>query len=119
MLIRRSLAAMTIGAILVSLAPGTSGAAAEPEPDLRLYVEPATVTEVASGEKGTDLTLGDGPGRELYLVRLEAPAVPTRELASESDGISATSERAYRAALVDEQADLRGVDRRITGAPAR
>ncbi len=48
------------------------------------------------------------------------PAVPTRELADKTAGAQATTERAYRAELVDQQAGLKASIAKITGeAPAK
>ena len=115
LLIRRSLAATAAGALLISLAPGLSASAAEPKLDL----QPVTGDGGSvSRERGTVISLGDGPGRELYVVRLDAPAVPTRERADKPPGRrrppSGPTGRARR-----EQADLVASIAQVTGAPAK
>lgn len=116
-MIRRTVAAAVAAALLIPLGPS---AIAAPDPAPELVAE--TATRAASLDKdGPVLSLGDGPGRELYLVRLESPAVPTRELARSADQRGPQAQRTpsaadYQSELQAEQAELRRSIRRITGS---
>lgn len=111
-MIRRIVASVAASALLIPLAPVAF--AADPSPDQPTF-KAETATR-AAGDKGTVLSLGKATGSELYIVQLETPAVPSRATAGEKGLRSADTDKAHRALIQGEQADLRASIRRITGA---
>ncbi len=127
-MIRRSIAASAVAVLTLGLIPAATAA---PRPDSKteaaeLEAAPATISKTQ--EKGTVLSLGEGKGRELYIVQLEDAAVPTYEggvtglapVRAEDRTFShdAAPERSYRRHVLDEQKELRSDIARITGSPA-
>ena len=78
-MIRRVIAASAIAVLTLGLVPAATAAPGQPAPSEKktpaLKAAPATLA--ASEEKGTVLSLGEGSGRDLYLVQLDDAAVPT------------------------------------------
>ncbi|MCW2736582.1 S8 family serine peptidase [Nocardioides sp.] len=115
-MIRRTLAAgAAISVTAALLMPwGTAAQAADTSPrDLK----PATASPSQAGQKGTVLDLGTGTRPQTYIVQLDSPAIPTRELAVEKGATTQRAEgaAAYGRKLKAEQADLTASIGKITG----
>ncbi|HYH35751.1 MAG TPA: S8 family serine peptidase, partial [Nocardioides sp.] len=130
-MIRRSIAVSAVAVLTLGLVPAATAAPGEPAPsgksEPKLKAADASLSQ--SLEKGPVLSLGEGPGRDLYLVQLDEAAVPTYDggvkgLAPvQAEGREftpdAARERAYRAHVRGEQADLRRGIARVTGRTPR
>ncbi len=114
--IRRTLAAgAAISVTAALLMPwGTAAQAADTSPD---DLKPATASVDKAGKKGTVLDLGTGSRPQTYIIQLDSPAVPTRDLAVERGASTqrADGAAAYGKELKAEQADLKASIGRITG----
>jgi len=116
--IRRTIAAAAATSVAAALLVpwGTAATAADTAPgDLR----PEKATPARALEKGTVLELGTGTRPETYIVQLDSPAVPTREVAEARGDTTARSEAAYRRELKAEQAELVSSISRIAGGSAK
>ena len=126
-MIRRTIAATAAAVLTLGLVPAAGAAPGEAAPDQRMpKLKQAGATLTESRDKGAVLSLGEGGGRELYLVQLEDAAVPTytggvKGLAPvQAEGRAfapeAGRERAYRDYVVDQQAELRSGIAQVTGS---
>lgn len=112
-MIRRTIATVAVAGLVATVAP-PAWSAEQDTPTL----EAATASPGKALDKGTVLELGTKAGSELYIVQLEAAAVPARAVKSSDRSLQkAGGESAYRAELVDAQADLKASIRAITRTP--
>ena len=129
-MIRRSIAVSAVAVLTLGLVPAATAAPGRPAPsDKSPALKSAPATLAAAHEKGTVLSLGEGSGRELYLVQLEGAAVPTYaggvkglapvQAAGRAFAPDAARERSYRQHVVSEQADLRRDIAGVTGRTAQ
>ncbi|WP_345266726.1 S8 family serine peptidase [Nocardioides nanhaiensis] len=109
---------------VASAEPG-SGPAAADQPTSQSTSQ-ATATESRGQEKsGPVISLGEGKGRELYIVQLDRAAVPSQTVGGagaraenrtyRTDG---STERAYRRQIVADQGSLRQEISQVTGRKA-
>lgn len=117
-MIRRTIAAGAATSVAAALLVpwGVAANAADTDPG---QLKAAGSTPAKALSRGTVLELGTGSKPETYIVQLEAPAVPTRDLAAER-GLTAmpTSESGYRKEIRSEQSDLVASIERVTGGSA-
>ncbi len=125
-MIRRSIAVSAIVALTLGLIP--TATAADRAADKTPKLTPAPAATVAKSlDKGTVLSLGEGSGRQLYIVQLEDAAVPSyaggvknlRPVQTEGRTYApdAAPERAYRRHVLAEQDALRADIADLTGRP--
>ncbi len=127
-MIRRSIAVSAVAVLTLGLVPAATAAPGRPAPSDKSPALTSAPATLAAAEKGTVLSLGEGSGRELYLVQLEDAAVPTYtggvkglapvQAAGRSFAPDAARERSYRQHVVSEQADLRRDIAGVTGRTA-
>lgn len=128
-MIRRSFAIAATSALAVGLMGPVASAAPGSGPDaVDQPLKKATATESRVLEKGPVVSLGEGKGRELYVIQLDEAAVPSytggvKGLdAVRADGrtyrTDGAPERAYRQQIATEQRALRGEIAEVTGRSA-
>ena len=128
-MIRRSIAVSAIVALTLGLNPDRYRGT-DPARTLRQDARRGSRSRppLAVAEKGTVVSLGEGSGRELYLVQLEDAAVPNYaggvkglapvQAADRSFAPDAAPERSYRDHVLSEQAALRRDIAGLTGRTA-
>jgi uncharacterized repeat protein (TIGR01451 family) len=125
--IRRSIAVSAI--VVLTLGLTSPATAADRASDKTPKLKPApAATAAKSLDKGTVLSLGEGSGRQLYIVQLEDAAVPAyaggvknlNPVQAEGRTFSpdAAPEAAYRRHVLEEQDALRADIADLTGRPA-
>ncbi len=128
--IRRTIATSAIVALTIGMAPAATAAPGHAPSEKSPKLQAAAPASLAGAqEKGTVVSLGDGAGKQLYLVQLEGAAVPSYDggvkglapvqAAGRTFAPDAARERAYRDHVVAEQADLRRDIAGVTGRAAQ
>ncbi|WP_167305779.1 S8 family serine peptidase [Nocardioides euryhalodurans] len=122
-MIRRTVVLSVVAVLTLGTVPAAVASPGGTSDSVPSTVEPVAVSPAAEPEPV--LSLGDGPGRELYIVQLEGDAVPSYtggvkglapvQTQGRSFSPEAAREEAYRDHLVDEQADVRRDIADVTG----
>ncbi|MCD6641039.1 MAG: S8 family serine peptidase, partial [Nocardioides sp.] len=119
-MIRRHLAVGVATSVTAALLLPLGAAASAADPDSRTDLKQETASLTYSGDKGVVLDLGQAKGSQLYIVQLDKPAIPTRDLVKSKDSTQRTeSESSYAQTLASDQATLRRSIAKITGAAAK